>query len=195
MVKQIKPIPKNLNGQSTSRLPIPNTEVEDDKILFSFSLLDLDNPYYNLNGMCDKGLKNCLEKLRLFSENTVQELFSSYNSTLRFHKHDKSKVDDWPDCLSAEDAEDSFYQIRFGTSKGGVHGVLIGRIFYIIWFDPNHWLYHNKRYGPKREMKKPGDCCLFFDSEKDTMRQKIEELEQKIVEYEELLEIKTNPNI
>lgn len=192
-IKKLAPIQPPTFQQGKS---IPKPKINrNEKLLFSFRLLDFSLPYYNCNGMCDKGIKNCFEKLKLYSNFSVNEIRSGKGgSTLKFHNHEKDKVDDWPKYLvENEELEESFFQIGFGLSKGRAHGILIDNVFYVIWLDPHHYLYHDARYGPKKAYAGLEDCCACRESIIDSQADEIEKLKLEIKEYKELLNEKTKP--
>jgi hypothetical protein len=166
-----------------------------EKLLFSFSLLECDNDYYNFNGMCDKGFKNCVLKLSEYSKmNTSELLNKGARGTIRLHLIRKEDVDDWPTYFrDNEQVEDSFYQISFGASKGRAHGLLIDNVFYIIWFDPHHYLYHNSRFGPKVKLHNVGDCCSIREEIIEQQSNEINSLKKQIAEYKSLLDEETTP--
>ena len=162
-----------------------------EKVLFSFRLLDISGDYYNLSGVCDKGLKNLMEALNELSQiNAIDLRSGKYTSgKFRFHQHGISEKNshDWPDIFSKySQLEQEFYQFHINKSRGVIHGTFIDNVFYIIWFDPHHWYYHDSSFGPKHKLKHPGDCCKHLE---DTIKQQHE----KIVEYEKMLEEITNP--
>nr|DAI12911.1 MAG TPA: hypothetical protein [Caudoviricetes sp.] len=191
----LKKIPKiNLpQGQTIPKQVISGK----NKIVFSFEHLDFSNPYYNCNGMCDKGIKNCFEKLKAYSAFTIEELFSNKgNNTIRFHDIKKEDVTDWPKYLERnEQLEDSFYQISFGMSKGRAHGVIIENIFYVIWLDPHHFLYHNKRFGIKRPFEELESCCNPRDEIIESYERTIKDLERENKELYECLDCETKPRV
>ena len=184
----LKKIPK-VNPPHSQFIPKQVTG-GNSKIVFSFEHLDFTNPYYNCNGMCDKGIKNCFEKLKAYSSFTIEDLFSNKgNNTIRFHGIKKEEVTDWPEYLEHnEQLEDSFYQISFGMSKGRAHGVIIENIFYVIWLDPHHFLYHNKRFGTKRAFEELESCCNPRDEIIEIYENKIQELERENKELYEYLD-------
>lgn len=192
-MKKTTGIPKNTI--SISGVVPKAGKVERQNLSFSFELLDFSVSYYNCNGMCDKGIKNCFEKLRDYSCYTVDELHAGRGGdTIRFHFIEKSAVDEWPEYFTHNnELEDSFYQISFGKSKGRAHGVIIGNVFYIIWLDPHHFLYHDRRHGLKRAFKDLEDCCTPRDDIISSYEQRIEALERENREYEKLLEEQTSP--
>lgn len=172
-------------------------KIEESKLLFSFELLDFSVEYYNCNGMCDKGIKNCFEKLRDYSRFTVDEIHAGRGGdTIRFHQIRKADVNEWPNYLeNNEELEESFYQISFGRSNGRAHGIIIENKFYIIWLDPHHYLYHDSRYGPKQGFTELENCCTPRDKIIKSYEKRIEDLEQANREYIELLDTVTKPNI
>lgn len=192
---------KKLNPLRQPEFHIQSSIIEpklgpNEKLLFSFALLDWDNDYYNFNGMCDCGFRSTMLRLAEYSKIETKKLLEGYyDKTIRFHEHKRDSVDDWPAILlNNPELEDSFYQLRFSRRNGGVHGVLIANVFYIIWFDPHHYLYPNKNFGPKRKLEKPGDCELFQESIVDFQLKEINDLQKQILELEELLDIQTQPN-
>lgn len=192
--KKLAPI-KRPSFEGKSSIPTPQIG-RSEKLLFSFSLLDFSNEYYNCSGLCDKGIKNCFEKLSEYSNKTINELFSNPNGTIRFHTIKKSDVSDWPEYLQNNDQlEDSFKQIAFGASQGRAHGILIDNVFYIIWLDPHHYLYHNKRYGPKKKYSSLENCCSHREAIIDSQAETIEALQEEIQFLKECLDEKnvTNP--
>lgn len=169
--------------------------IEESKLLFSFELLDFSVEYYNCNGMCDKGIKNCFEKLRDYSRLAVDKIHAG-QGTIRFHQIRKEDVDEWPEYLmNNEQLENSFYQIAFGKRNGRAHGIIIENIFYIIWLDPHHFLYHNKRFGTKKAFTPLDSCCTPRDEIIKTYESRIKALEESNNEYLELLEEMTRPDI
>lgn len=191
--KKLTPIQPPIFQQGES---IPNPKINrDEKLLFSFQLLDFSSSYYNCNGMCDKGIKNCFEKLKSYSGFTVNEIMSGKGgSTLRFHSHKKEKADDWPEYLvKNEELEESFYQIGFGLNKGRAHGILIDNVFYVIWLDPHHYLYPDERYGPKKAYPVLENCCAHREEIIASQEEEIKRLRLQIQEYEAILEIETKP--
>ena len=174
---------------------IPKKErIESQKLLFSFELLDFSIEYYNCNGMCDKGIKNCFEKLREYCKFTVEQIHAGLGGrSIRFHNINQDDVDEWPEYISRnEQLANSFYQISFGKTKGRAHGVIIENIFYIIWLDPHHFLYHNKRYGPKIPFRPLDSCCNPRDEVINEYETKIKSLEKENKELYELIDEATS---
>jgi len=195
-LKKLKAIPRPRETSYTDKKIPVRDDPRNSKLLFSFELLDFSNAYYNCNGMCDKGIKNCFEKLRDYSKFTINELYSNKgNSSLRFHLINKEEVDDWPECLKQnKQLEDSFFQISFGKSRGRVHGVLIDNVFYVIWLDPQHFLYHDKKFGSKRPFTNLENCCSIRESIINEQYARIVDLKKENEELLQLLDERTTPD-
>lgn len=126
-----------------------------------------------------------MEKLKAYSEKSVTEIISNPTGTIRFHNHAKGH----PAFKPPYDlSEDDFYQIRFGTSKGGIHGVLIGNIFYVIWLDPQHNMYPDERYGGLRKIIPPMTCCKERDRELDELQKAVIKAQEESQQWQELLQ-------
>lgn len=188
----LKKIPK-VNPPHSQFIPKQVTG-GNSKIVFSFEHLDFNNPYYNCNGMCDKGIKNCFEKLREYCKFTVDQIHAGLGGrAIRFHNINQDDVDEWPEYISRnEQLANSFYQISFGKTKGRAHGVIIENIFYIIWLDPHHFLYHNKSYGPKIPFRPIDSCCNPRDEVINEYETKIKSLEKENKELYVLIDEATS---
>ena len=186
------PVPQ-VPKMPNKKFPIPKEELEylktlnDKKMVFSFRFIELEHEAFNLTGTCYKwgnDLFNLLKELSLISRNQfVIDLKDHY----RCHTHD------WSELRYKYDFSDDFLeqvecrQARISTSKGGIHGFIIGNRFYVVWLDPQHNLYPDDKYGGLKILEPPETCCGYRDKE-------IVRLNQKIQEYEDLLEKATCPN-
>ena len=161
-------------------------------LLFSFEILDTQHKYFNIGGICVNWVQTAVEKLSEVNKVKVIDLQSgkyTKNGPFRFHNHKNGNPRfEPPDNIEPED----FYQIRFGTNSGGIHGLLVENVFYIKWVDPHHNMYPHKGKNPV-VYQIPGECCKERDAEIEELNQKIEKLEKKNAEYEALLEKETNP--
>ncbi|HUM84790.1 MAG TPA: hypothetical protein PLN48_13605 [Lachnospiraceae bacterium] len=139
-----------------SRIPKINVSV-DNGIIFSFERLE-KNDYFNIDCACERWSVDLFQMFKDISQYTPNDFYSGKlaNSKFRIHTHEKAK----PPCKIPEDIDlSSFYQIRIEEDKGGIHGVLVDNIFYVVWLDPLHNMYPNSMYGGARKIKQGQSCC------------------------------------
>jgi len=165
-----------------SKFPIDSLSMEtlrsrqNEKIIFSFRFLDFSNPAFNLGGICEKWYPELFNMLSDVSKLNRNELIITHDKVYRCHRHD------WDSLDYTFNFDDEFLkqidcrQIRIAKSKGGIHGILIGNTFYIVWIDPHHNLYPDERYGGRKFFSPPETCCSHRDSELEKLKQKNEEL-------------------
>lgn len=163
-------IPK-AGTQNESRV-VPGNIAEGDKVarkcvVFSFELLD-ENEFFRLDGTCPNWSKDLFDVLKEVSAHTMKELTSGSftgSSPLRVHRHQNAH----PPCEVPHNIDlNDMWQIRISASKGGIHGLFIDNAFYVVWLDPQHNLYPDKRYGGLKVIKPPSTCCK--ERDKDLMR-------------------------
>jgi hypothetical protein len=75
---------------------------------------------------------------------------------------------------------DDMLQIRIEKNKGGIHGYLVENTFYVVWLDPLHNMYPNKRYGGLKKIKPPTNCCGWHEEE-------LSRLQKENSDYQDLL--------
>jgi len=139
-------------------------DAKDRNIVFSFDKLDF-NEYFNLDCSCPNwsvDLLNALKDISSIPLKRFKEDPKIRGGTYRIHSLGSAKPPvDFPHNIDLQSAE----QIRFGKSKGGVHGIMIENVFYVIWLDPLHNMYPNERYGGLIGIKPPTTCCGWRDEE------------------------------
>lgn len=160
---------------------------EKEKLIFSFRFLELGHEIFNLGGTCSKWSNDLFDMLKRISDITRNDFVNRLSEHYRSHTHE------WKDLNYKYNFADEFLeqvecrQARISASKGGIHGFVIGNHFYVVWLDPHHNLYPDDRYGGIKKYSIPETCC----GSRDII---IEELNEKIKEWEELLEQCTAPN-
>ncbi|WP_312373021.1 hypothetical protein [Lachnoclostridium sp.] len=154
-------------------------------IMFSFESIDLSHEYFNLDGTCINWTLTMMESLRDISNKDRNEIVSRSVGKIRFHNHESNKAQFKPP-YNLDDSE--FYQIRFGKSKGGIHGVLVENIFYVIWLDPQHNMYPIDKYGGLKKIIPPSTCCKDRDSELIYLKDEVNKLIQENEVYQELID-------
>jgi hypothetical protein len=88
-----------------------------------------------------------LERFKDISRLNAQELTNNRSSALRCHSIN------WDDTTEScfgfpgeEQLVDTPYQFSISSNEHGrVHGFFIEEVFYIVWLDPDHNLYPNKK--------------------------------------------------
>ena len=173
---------------SRSRIPKPKIEESksipkpaflplgenDNCIVFSFATLEWTE-YFNLDGTCPNWSFDLFNMIKSISKISKVNLFSGKFKTYRIHSHEKAKPPSpLPDGVALKDC----YQLRISTSKGGIHGIFVENIFYVIWLDPLHNMYPDDRFGGLRIIKSPSTCCREREEhivELQTQNQKLKE--------------------
>lgn len=160
------------------KAPLGEGIANQGNVVFSFAALD-KNEYFCLDGTCPNWSQELFDVLKEVSGHTVKELTSgafSGNSPLRVHRHQNAK----PPCEVPNNIDlRDMMQIRISASKGGVHGLLIENVFYIVWLDPQHNLYPDDRHGGLKVIKPPLTCCKDRDKELELLREENKELRKK----------------
>lgn len=196
-MKHSKAIIEEPNIKGFDSRIIPPSLKGEAYLKFSYELLVKDNEYYNFWGLCEKGLMKWFELLKEISKISVDRLiagqFSSKTSPFRFHKIIGEPLEELKKFSSDISAESECYQIRFGVSNGGIHGVLIDEIFYVVLLDPNHYLYHESKFGPKKPHT-TGQCdCEERKAEYIQLREAYDEKFKECEKLWEELDEKTKP--
>lgn len=166
-------IPLQSAPQQNNSISRPMLRVSDEGITFSFEALE-KTEYFNLDCTCQNWSSDLLDMLKNISGKQKIELLNGTYRTYRVHTHENANP---PNTLPAGVELKDCYQLRISTSKGGVHGIFSGNIFYIIWLDPLHNMYPDDRYGGLRVIRAPNNCCMERDEELDRLRAEIKKLE------------------
>lgn len=182
------PVPQRSQIEKSSRIPnqVKNKQTSPSKVLFSFMAVE-KNEYFNLDGTCQNWSADLFDTIQKVSGIPINEitagLYSGKNSPFRIHKHQDAhapcKV---PPDVSLED----MWQIRISLSKGGIHGVFVENVFYVVWFDPLHNLYPDENHGGLRKVIPPSTCCKDRDSEIEKLKKELETMKRDRDEWMEL---------
>ena len=195
-LKDIKiEIPKDSKAKATGLTPVSVEERQkinernNEKIIFSFNFLDLNDELFNLGSMKGRSIPICsewfitlLETLREISKLKPNE-FRSQRQHYDFHQHDWSKVSKKFNFSKEFLEQVDGVQFRLSSSKGRVHGFMIGNRFYVVWLDPHHNLNPDDRYGGIKYYQKPKDCFETLSEENIKLKNEnallLEMLEEK----------------
>lgn len=187
-------IPKpDIPSKQKKKFPISQEELEyletqsHRKMVFSFKFLELEHEAFNLGGTCNRWGNDLFKLLSELSNVTRNDFVNKLQAHYRSHLHKWDELD-YKYKLGDDFLEQvECRQARISTSKGGIHGFIVGNMFYVVWLDPHHNLYPDDRYGGVKKFTPPETCCSYRDHE-------LIELKEKLKEYEELLEEATCPN-
>ncbi len=169
---------------------IPFGEVaigRDEKILFSFESIERTE-FFNLDGTCANWSSDLFDALKNASEIRISDVYagkySGKHSTLRIHQHRDVKK---PCSIPQNVKIDDMWQIRISKSKGGIHGVFVENVFFVVWFDPHHNLYPDPNHGGLKKVVPPSTCCKDRDDEIARANDEIVRLKAELDAAEELL--------
>lgn len=188
----------NERAKATGIIPVSTEEREkinqraNEKIIFSFKFIDLENELFNLGSMekrkvpiCSEWFITLIETLREISALTPNELKLEQRNHYDYHPHE------WEKVSAKFNFDDEFLeqvegvQFRISSSKGRVHGFMIGNRFYIVWLDPYHNMYPDDRFGGIKYYEKPKTCF-------EKLTDEILELKKENKELIEMLDKETS---
>lgn len=191
---KLRNIEKKVNVQKSlalDKLRINKESIKkrvDEKLVFSFELLDREHEYFNLGKVCSEWYLELLDVLKHISSLTWKELSTQYGPTYQPHNYDWKKTNFKfnldQDILDQMEPR----QIRINKSKGRIHGLLIGNRFYIHWLDRYHNMTDSKGYGKAEKYPYPKTC---FENQQDqihNLNREVCYLKSEIKEYEKLLD-------
>lgn len=187
-----KNIPK-IKIENSSLFPKPKLNAKmsaSEHMVFSLQSL-VRNEYFNM--IDGNWASELLETLKNVSAMTKNEVVSRKERIYRFHSISGAKL---PCVLPSNIRQEDMYQLRIAKSKGGIHGVLSENVFYIIFLDPLHNVYPDKRFGGLRKIDPIRLCCI--DNQEELIQQLQNDnnlLKKENAEYLELLDKATKPSI
>lgn len=176
----MKKIPQ-AKAKKETRITPKNIEIENknEKVLFSFEAVE-KNEYFNLDGTCQNWAADLFDTMQKVSRIELKDIYagkySGKTSPFRIHRHEDAK----PPCkLPSNVLLEDMWQIRISISKGGIHGIFSGNVFYVIWFDPQHNLYPDKNHGGLKKVIPPSTCCKDRDMEIEQLKEKNDRLQKE----------------
>lgn len=154
-------------------------DTENQKVLFSFESLER-NEYFNLDGTCVRWSSDLFDTMQKASKITMKDIhagiYSGKTSPFRIHRHENAK----PPCsIPPNISLDDLWQIRISLSKGGIHGLFIDNVFYVLWLDPQHNLYPDKNHGGLVKIEPPSTCCKERDAKIADLSNKLKEAKDR----------------
>jgi hypothetical protein len=107
--------------------------------------IDLDGPWSFRNASCEKIWKEIVPRLHDFETQTWGELYGLKNGSTHPMPVDKIEQDAQDRLRSlGRDEFETLFQLNV---RGGIRlwGIRDRQIFYLIWYDPNHSVYIQKK--------------------------------------------------
>lgn len=149
--------PKISNKPNASIVPLKTNE--DKHIVISYRYLETNNSKYNLDLISDNRLfiQYNNEFNKKMQEYAQHEDFKKYiRENGRYRDRNHIHFIDWKDnrikesCFTnlqqdlMEQIKDDCWQLGINNQGFRIHGFFIDNVFYIVWLDPMHNLYHRK---------------------------------------------------
>jgi hypothetical protein len=122
----------------------------DDLLQFSFKYLDHTSIKFNLSQRKLEYFTSLFDRFKGICSFTMREFTSNRSNSIRAHPITWENTSEPKGFIKfnqtfRETANNSAYQFEVCLNKHGrVHGFIIGSVFFIVWFDPDHKLYPRK---------------------------------------------------
>ncbi len=131
---------------STSKIKL-SPPSHQTKVNFSFKYFDNGHSKFSTLEKEYEYFHKVLDKMKILSDKEMSHLVASGARAYRFHPIIWKDVTEngFPDHVPPDIAGNP-YQFNITQSKyGRVHGFIIGSTFFVVWLDPEHNLYPDKR--------------------------------------------------
>jgi hypothetical protein len=129
--------------RTSGGIPKPKVPELPTCIVFSLKYAQLGGGKFSVARGNENYQMALLERLRAVSAWSTNEFFNCHHKALRAHSIDFSDTTEpagFP--LNEQLKQVPPYQFQVSANAHGrVHGFLLGNVFYVIWFDPDHQLY------------------------------------------------------
>lgn len=185
-------IPKAQINESLSESSIfPNfsdniiKELKKQKIVFSFSFLDIITEEFNLGGTSIEWFIHLFVNIKEISNYYKNEFIQNRNHydvhPLKWDKpnytHKKFNIND--KIIEQIDPGDQI-QFRLSSSGGRVHGFFHFNVFYVVWLDHHHYLDPDKRFGGVEYFNAPLTPYQELEIEYYALKNKLEKLDCEV---------------
>ena len=129
--------------KKTGKIPLPK-ETSDVEISFSFKYISTKNIKFNYKQKKSKYFVTLIDRLTSLSCMTVKEIKTSRSKSIRFNPIDFSKSTVTESGFGLNDSDDILdesYEFSISANNyGRCHGFFIGKVFFLVWLDPDHKL-------------------------------------------------------
>ncbi len=150
-----KPKPSNNPNKTLAKTNISGIPTE---LHISFRYLCNDNKKYSLDSITDSRERIKLENVLLskLQEYCKLDNFKLQLSDKKYKQHNHIHPINWKDPQIREESftglddelmkqiKDDCWQLGIDNHAFRVHGFFIENVFYVVWLDPKHNLYHRK---------------------------------------------------
>jgi hypothetical protein len=136
-------IPQQKAPKSHAKHIPPASPPQRSEVVFCFRHIDWTNTKFQLTGKGNEYLGAFLDKMKLLCTMRVTEMLSGGKST-RCHVIDFDDTTEPNGFSKLPEQLRDLRAIQFMIAKnehGRVHGFVIGNVFHVVWFDPEHNLY------------------------------------------------------
>ncbi|MFE0219496.1 hypothetical protein ACFW0U_01225 [Streptomyces albidoflavus] len=124
---------------------LPSGDTSEDRICYRFAHLDVDGPW-GLKSLDHDRLMVLLKDMAVFESQTINELFHKGQWPGKCHD-----VADLPNRLARERLDlmglsdmTKIWKLRIG-GPGRLWGFLVGNVFHVVWWDPEHEVWPSKK--------------------------------------------------
>jgi hypothetical protein len=116
---------------------------------FSFRFLQEKHDKFNFSGKNTDYFMNFFMRLKELSTWDRKRFCNERSNSWRIHQHEWSNAGVSENTYGTgingarnDEHDEASYQFQLSANlHGRIHGFLIGEVFYIVWFDPEHKLY------------------------------------------------------
>lgn len=142
-------IPKPKLNSESGRIDKHNREIlsGSNNCVFSFRFLKEDGDKFRYTNLNSDYFSKLLERMHDVSSMSANQLRNSSSDALRCHRIDwkKDNVSEDGFGILGDDGfyDDHAWQMSISSNKyGRIHGFFDDNVFYVVWLDKNHNLYH-----------------------------------------------------
>lgn len=186
MAKQL-PVSTVVPGGAVRQLSQSSVSIVDTGFTFSFRCFSRNHKLFNLGGTSDDKTVGGSWFIELFD--ALKSINGMTAAQMKLAPHELHPVDMGKTNanIPPEYSQHEFWQFRLDKSSGRVIGILLDRVFYVVWLDPHHNLTDSEGYGGIKYFKQGLSSYEKMELQLANAKAKILELEEDLAAAEELL--------
>lgn len=158
-------------------------EFKNEKLIFSFRFFSRNHDLFNLGDTEASWFISLIDHLKEISDLTRNELVVERRNHYDCHPHDWDKTEVVYDFDKDFLNQVECTQFRLASSKGRVHGFIVGNHFYVVWLDRHHNLYPDDKFGGVKIFPAPMTCYEKLLEEHIELLQSKQELESEFEQW------------